>query len=216
MGQTAEELRAQIEDQRAELSRDMQAIGDRVSPGRMVERRRAAVRRSWHDTTTRLMGSAETAGHQLGGMGQQVGDAGSGMAETARNLAERAEDAVRSAPDMARQRTEGAPILAGALAFGVGALVAAMLPTSDKERELTQRYSGDLARVAEGAKEQLAEVARETKDHVAEDAKQAMESVTESAKESGQQVKEAAASGAHEVKDQASGAIQDVKGDARS
>ena len=40
MGQRAEELRQEIEGTRAELSGTLDAIGDRVSPGRTVDRRR--------------------------------------------------------------------------------------------------------------------------------------------------------------------------------
>ena len=32
MGQTADELRSQIDEQRRDVSRDLEAIGDRVSP----------------------------------------------------------------------------------------------------------------------------------------------------------------------------------------
>ena len=42
MGQTAEDLRTQLAEQRGDISRDLEAIGDRVSPGRMMERRQAA------------------------------------------------------------------------------------------------------------------------------------------------------------------------------
>ena len=40
MGQSAEELRYEIADTRAELGQTLDAIGDRVSPGRMIERRK--------------------------------------------------------------------------------------------------------------------------------------------------------------------------------
>ena len=44
MGKTAEELRFEIAQQRVDLTRDFEMIGDRVSPSRMVERRTAAQR----------------------------------------------------------------------------------------------------------------------------------------------------------------------------
>ena len=44
MGQTTEELRStRIAEQRDDLGRDLEAIGDRVSPGRMAQRHKAAV-----------------------------------------------------------------------------------------------------------------------------------------------------------------------------
>ena len=45
MGQgTEEQLTGQIADTRQDLSRDVDALYDKVSPGRMVERRKEAVR----------------------------------------------------------------------------------------------------------------------------------------------------------------------------
>ena len=61
MGQTTEDLRAQIADQRETLGRDLEAIGDRVSPTRMAERRKNAVRERWQSTKTRVMGTADDA-----------------------------------------------------------------------------------------------------------------------------------------------------------
>src|SRR3954471_805237 len=61
MGQTAEELRGQLGEQRAEISRDLDAIGDRVSPQRMVERRKAAMRQRVSDIKDTVMGTAESS-----------------------------------------------------------------------------------------------------------------------------------------------------------
>ena len=40
MGQTAEQLKEQIAGTRDDLSETLDAIGDRVSPGRVIERRK--------------------------------------------------------------------------------------------------------------------------------------------------------------------------------
>ena len=64
MGQTAEELRGQLVYQRAEVSRDLDAIGDRVSPHRMVERRQAAVRQRFTDIKERVMGISRIIGRR--------------------------------------------------------------------------------------------------------------------------------------------------------
>ena len=40
MGQSADELRHDIEATRGQLGETLDAIGDRVSPGRMIERRK--------------------------------------------------------------------------------------------------------------------------------------------------------------------------------
>ena len=61
MGQTAEELRERLDRQRDELGRDLDAVGDRVSPGRIVDRRRAAARESFGRARNAVMGTADTA-----------------------------------------------------------------------------------------------------------------------------------------------------------
>ena len=44
MGQSPEELKQDVESTRADLSDTLDAIGDRVSPGRMIERRKNRMR----------------------------------------------------------------------------------------------------------------------------------------------------------------------------
>ena len=58
MGQTTEELRTQIAEQRDDLGRELEAIGDRVSPGRMAQRRKAAVGERFTSVKERVMGTA--------------------------------------------------------------------------------------------------------------------------------------------------------------
>ena len=49
MGQSPEELKDEIESTRADLGDTLEAIGDRVSPGRVIERRTARVRQGFAD-----------------------------------------------------------------------------------------------------------------------------------------------------------------------
>ena len=46
MGQTTGQLKTELEQRRADVSADLEALGDRVSPGRMADRRRAQLRRA--------------------------------------------------------------------------------------------------------------------------------------------------------------------------
>jgi len=209
MGQTADELREQLEYQRADLTRDVQAIGDRVSPGRMVDRRRAATRQRWDDIKCRVMGTTDDL---RGGMA----DHAHGMADTATEMAHDAGETIRSVPEMARRETRGAPLLAGALAFGMGAMAAMMLPSSEKEREVVRRYEDDLSDVAEGVKGQVTGVAKDTASNMKGEAQAAVQDVKESAMSAADQVKQEASSAAGDVSEQARGATQEVKGASRS
>ena len=56
MGQSPEELRREIEQTRMGMSENLDAIGDRVSPGRIVERRTNRVRNSVTSLRERVMG----------------------------------------------------------------------------------------------------------------------------------------------------------------
>ena len=57
MGATETELRQQAEWQRARMGDTLDAIGDRLSPERMVERRKAAIGQRWYRVRTSIMGS---------------------------------------------------------------------------------------------------------------------------------------------------------------
>ena len=58
MGQNADELRRNIETTRENLGETVEAIGDRVSPGRMIERRKNRVMTNFRNIRERVLGSA--------------------------------------------------------------------------------------------------------------------------------------------------------------
>ena len=61
MGQSTYELRRDIEQTRADLGETLDAIGDRVSPGRMIERRKNRMTSGIRSFKDRVMGTAEQA-----------------------------------------------------------------------------------------------------------------------------------------------------------
>lgn len=170
MGQSAEELRAEIERTRTELSTDLDAIGDRVSPRRMVERRTNRAKNFVGDTRTRVFGRAD--------------DVKTSMSDRSTS----AVDTLRSAPDSAAGRVEGNPMIAGAVAFGVGFLAAVVFPGSQTEAEAVQRV-GD---AAQPLKEQAVEAAKEVASSTKEAGQQAVEELKGSAQERAADVKDTA------------------------
>ena len=100
MGTTAEELRYDIERQRMEVSRDLDALGDRVSPSRMVERRTDAVKGRFRGMRDAVMGSADD-------MSSSAHDRMGSMGDSAHGAMEAVSDTVSGVPDMARERTQG-------------------------------------------------------------------------------------------------------------
>jgi len=177
MGQSPEELKDQIESTRADLGDTLDAIGDRVSPGRMIERKTNRVRQGVQGVRDRVMGvahdTAEGAKDRIGGT----------------------VDAVRSIPGSGRQQAEGRPLVAGALAFGVGFLLASVLPQTDAEQDAAPQ----LAEKIEPVKQQLSQAGQDAAEHLKEPVRDAVADVKETATSGAQQVMEQAREGAAET-----------------
>ena len=63
---SAEQLRQQLDEQRGEIGQDLVAIGDRVSPKRMTERKTAAVREKLGGVRESVMGAKDTVVDKAG------------------------------------------------------------------------------------------------------------------------------------------------------
>ena len=192
MGQSAEELKRDIEYTRADLGQTLDAIGDRVSPGRIVERRKNRVKNGLSSVRERVMGSATDAGHTIGQ------SAGSTV------------DTIKSAPETVVQQTQGSPLVAGAVAFGVGMLMASVFPASAKEQEL----ASDLKDKAQPLADELKQSAQEMAEHLKEPARDAVEGVKQAATEGQQAVTETAREAAGSTKEAAQDGIETVRSEA--
>ncbi len=188
MGQDTEELKRHIESTRAEMSGTLEAIGDRVSPGRIAQRNKNRVITGAQSIKDRVMGTASGAQHAV--------------TDTAAHAA----DSVKEVPDVVVEKTQGAPMIAGALAFGVGFLVAAAFPPSAKEKELSAKVIDAI----EPAKEQLIESAHELADNLKEPALEAAQAVKTAASSGAEAVTSTAKDAAQETKDHAAGAVDSV------
>ena len=74
MGQSAQQVRADIERTREDLGQDLDAIGDKISPRQAVRRRTDRVRGTLTDMKERIMGSAESATTTVTSEGSSVAD----------------------------------------------------------------------------------------------------------------------------------------------
>ena len=135
MGQESEELRADIEQRRESMSETIDAIEDRVVPGRIIERKRQAAREWTGGLRDRVMGSAHSVGDQAGSAKDRLSG---GVSQAA--------DKMSQAPEQLQRATAGSPLIAGAVAFGVGALVAALLPETESERKAVQAVQPQVGR----------------------------------------------------------------------
>ena len=159
MGQGPEELRRDIERRRDDLGETIDAIGDRVSPGRILERRRNRISDGWHSISDRVMGTVSTGTDRLGDAAGSVKDHVSG-------------DAIRT-------QTAGAPLGAGLVAFGVGFLVAAALPASEPEQAAASRAQDALEPARAAVADAGQQLARDVKDDVAAAAGELKETATD-------------------------------------
>jgi len=205
VAEVSQELRHDIERIRDDLDTTLDALGERVSPRRIAQRRKDAVKSRVTRVRTAVMGSAQqTTG--------QTRQAASSAKESAQQAAGKAADQVRQAPEMIQQQAQGNPLAAGLVAFGAGMLLATLFPPTEAE----QRAASAVQERVEPLKDQALEAGREMKDHLQESARQSAEQVKETASEATQEVKQQAQSSAEQVKDQAKSSTEEVKGQVES
>ena len=203
-----EVIRRQIEDTRRELSYDVDALNEKVNPARVVDRRVSAAKGRITNLKEKVMGSAHDTASSTQGMASNAAGSVQGATSSAvssvQDAASSAVGAVQQAPDAVVRQTQGNPLAAGLIAFGVGWLVSSLMPASEKEKQLAQQ--------AESA-------VREHKDALLEPAKQAAQEIGDQLKPAAQDavesVKATAQDAAATVKDEGQAAVQDVQGQAQ-
>lgn len=188
MTQTADQLRQEIAYRREEIGRDLDALGEKVSPGRAVHRRAERIGGRMHRVREAVMGTTEEAGERLA-------STAAGAANRVSTTAADAGDAVKQAPEMARQRIEGNPLAAGLIAYGFGMLVASLIPPTRTEQELAEKAQPLIDSAMVEAKSAGQEVVADLR----EPAREAVDGVREVAVEAAQTVGATASQAAHEA-----------------
>src|SRR5690349_21063229 len=124
-----EQLRREIEHTQRGLSADVNALTEKVTPRRIVQRRMDRTRRAIANMKDKVMGTASSGT-------EAVADTASTVAENMSATASSAAQTVGELPATVRRGTEGNPLAAGLIAFGLGWLTASLLPASKPEQEL--------------------------------------------------------------------------------
>jgi len=166
-------VRNEIDDTREHLGATVEAIGDRVLPGRIIERRKETTARSLRGLRDRIMGAAHDTREQL------ADSAGSTV------------DHLRDAPESLAQHTEGSPLAAGGVAFAIGFLAAAVWKPTQPERHAVEK----VADAAPDLTEDVAQLGRDVAGTVKEQAVGAAEELKSSVAEAATAVKETATGG---------------------
>ena len=174
MGASTEELNQDIARTRAELSQDVDALQDKVSPSAIMERRKTAVRDRWSSAKDKVMGSGQSASQ----------GASQGVSSAASNAGSAIED-----------RVEGSPLAAGLVAFGAGLVVAGLIPATKAEAQGAQRLKEAAQEHGQPLMDQAKSAAQEVGDQLKDKASEAAQEVKASAQESADKVKQEAPTG---------------------
>lgn len=135
MASETDRLRAEIQETRKDLARDVDRLSEQASPARLVDRPLERLRSGVTSMTERMMGaSSDAAATVADKVGDAASDAGAAVARGPRKLA-----------DIAK----GSPVAVGVIAFGGGLLAAALIRESDAERKAARQLAENLAPVVE-------------------------------------------------------------------
>jgi uncharacterized protein YjbJ (UPF0337 family) len=197
-----EQLERDIQRTRQQLGQDVDALAEKVSPAQAARRGVGRAKSALVSVKETVMGSASdmasTSRERTANLGHEVTD-------TAGQVRESAGQAAQTAGREVRRRTEGNPLAAGVIAFGMGWLVSSLVPATPVEERIGEAVR-DVGQDKLGpVKDEVTAAAREVAGQLKEPAQQAAESV-----------KETAAKAAATVKDESSGQAQNLTGRARS
>jgi hypothetical protein len=185
MSNNPDRIRADIEQTRADLSADVNALGDAVSPGNIARRQADKVKGGVTGLKDKVMGTADDDP-----MSPSVGD--------------RVEDAGRSV----RRKAQGNPLAAGLVALGAGWLLGSLIPASERERQAAvaakdkaQPVTEEVKTVAQDVGEHLKEPARESAEALKASAQNAAETVRDQGQDRAEQVRSSAQEAGTTVKE---------------
>ena len=205
MSNDPDQIRAEIEQTRANLSNDVNTLTDTVTPSNVAKRQVDKARAGVVGVKERVMGSAAD-------LGSSASDKASNMTGTVADKASDMGSAVTGAPTPVKNRAAGNPLAAGLVAVGLGWLVGSLMPVSEREKQAATQAKDT---VKETAAPVVTDAVKEVADNLKQPAQEAVESVKETAADAAQTVKEEGQASAQDVQGQAVDAKDTIK-DSRS
>lgn len=221
-----EQIRREIERTQAALSQDVDALTEKVTPSKIVERRVDRAKDAATRLKEKVMGTSPTYGQGHSGQGAvgQAADRVSGTASAAassvqdaastavgavQDAASNAAGAVQEAPRALKRQTRGNPLAAGLVAFGAGWLVSSLLPASRREQELA-----DQARQV--AQERVQPVVQQVASEVGDNLRGPAQDAVASVRSTAQDAKDTVVDEGYAARDDVSGRARDAAGNVRS
>ncbi|RJT91196.1 DUF3618 domain-containing protein [Cryobacterium melibiosiphilum] len=117
-----DQIRREIERTRRELGSDVDALADKVTPSKIMQRQTGKIRNALGSVSDRVMGSASQAS-----------------------------DAVGELPHTAAAQAKGNPMAVGLIAFGVGWLAASLVPATASEQRMAAQIKDAAAPLVDEA-----------------------------------------------------------------
>lgn len=188
MTDSPEAIRADIERTRRELSRDTDALVDKVTPSKIAHRQTEKIKGAFGSVRERVMGAADDAGSSVHGAGSSVAD---GVSEAGHRVAAKA---------------QGNPLAVGLMAFAGGLLVASLIPASDREKSM----AADVKEQAQPLVDEAKSIAQQVGSDLKEPVQDAAAAVKDTASEAVSNVKGDAQDSAGTVRDRAEEARSNV------
>jgi uncharacterized protein YjbJ (UPF0337 family) len=199
MAEEPDRLKQDIENTRASLTRDVDLLADKTSPKRVAQR-------NWTSVKEKVMGSSGHARHAAADTASAVQDKASQVGDKASSAAHDVADTVKGAPQAVAQQTQGNPLAAGIIAFGVGMLAATLIPVTDAERRAGQQVKDNAGDLTDRVKDAAGEVREDLSGSV----QQAAGQVKETAQDAAQTTRQQAQSSAQDAKKQTKQAAQNA------
>ena len=211
MSNDPDQIRADIERTRAELSQDVDAFGEQVRPSNVAHRQVEKVKGSALGIKDRIMGTAQDAKDKVAGSAHDAKDRVSGGAHGATSsvssTASSAAHAVGETPQLVRRQTEGNPLAAGLIAFGIGWLASSLLPSTRVEQDAARRVQDSTSGLVDEVKSAAQDVAQ----NLREPAQEAVQAVKDRATEAASSLKDEGTTQAQGLADEAKGAKDSVQ-----
>ena len=184
MSNDPDQIRADIEATRSDLSSNVNALTESVKPGNVVRRQ--------------VGGTFSSLKDQVMGTDDPTGSAGA---------KESMMEGASSGTSAAAQKTRGNPLAAGVIAFGAGLLLGSLLPASEAE----QQASAAVKEKAQPLTDHVTDAAKSVAADLKEPASEAAQQVKAAATDAADTVKDQAQSTAGDVKSSSADAAAKVK-----
>jgi hypothetical protein len=209
MAEAPDRIKQDIAETRSELARDVDALADRTLPNRVARRRWDEVKAKARTVSDKVMGTPDGASHGVASTVGAIQGAATQVGQKAGDVASSVATSVREAPGAVVHGTQGNPIAAGVIAFGVGLLAASLIPATELERKVGQQIKDNAGDLVEQVREPLTESAEQIKEDAVASATVALDDIKQTAKDATQATKEQATSSIHEATEGTKHAVRD-------